>query len=347
MLYVLLTATLPFVPTSAEARAVMDAIKANPLEDLFARHAICADPGIQSALRNLLEVEPARRMTAKELLDHPWISTDDLDRTIAPGSLGGGGTVLEMMKAFAAESIAPQSPEITLTEVRTHGLLPKRMESPSKLHPVSVRHGCFLFVFLSWREAVLRRCSLSLPQTASIATAAGAVPPPCGSWLTGSCIVLTSKPNAGALMQVRRAPSGKGIRRERKNGSSHQFGQFGSTKSRGHAGGALAKPRTPACRAPSALGPGKDPKSPKSPRLLVSIGGRRTSTSADLSAPLSPVNRRKHNPKSGQPHQNKPPRSPRTPGYMAGTSRAARKEQPKGKAVMQVRLPPLEKGKRK
>jgi len=118
MLYVLLTASLPFVP-SAVARTVMEAIHANPLEKLLARHAVCADPGIQGVLRNLLEVAPARRITAKELLDHPWISTNDLMNRTTTAGMAGTGTVLEMMKAFAAELNVPQCAEITLTPVRS------------------------------------------------------------------------------------------------------------------------------------------------------------------------------------------------------------------------------------
>lgn len=50
----------------------------------------------KNLIRGMLKVDPAMRFTAKEILDHPWITGDD-------AMTGPMPTVLEMMKMFAAE----------------------------------------------------------------------------------------------------------------------------------------------------------------------------------------------------------------------------------------------------
>lgn len=50
-------------------------------------------PGAKDLLTQTLHVDPAKRITAKEILDHPWISGADSPLM--------GGTVLEMMKQHA------------------------------------------------------------------------------------------------------------------------------------------------------------------------------------------------------------------------------------------------------
>lgn len=54
--------------------------------------------GFQVLIRRLLQIDPAKRVTAKELLEDPWVSGRSDN-----ASLINSMNVLDMMKAFSAE----------------------------------------------------------------------------------------------------------------------------------------------------------------------------------------------------------------------------------------------------
>ena len=102
ILYLLLSGSIPFRPHGPDD-SQLSAIKRTKL-DFAAPIWGLVDKGVKALLQRLLHVDPASRMTAKELRDHPWIS----GRASEPGSKAGGAdmanmTVLEMMKQFALE----------------------------------------------------------------------------------------------------------------------------------------------------------------------------------------------------------------------------------------------------
>ena len=78
LLYVMLTGTFPFKGTSEQ--------------DLFKKirngyynvnhEAICGNKEIKELLSRLLDTDHMRRMTAEELVEHPFVKCDDLRLTI-------------------------------------------------------------------------------------------------------------------------------------------------------------------------------------------------------------------------------------------------------------------------
>lgn len=78
------------------------------------------DESVKQLIRRLLQMDPAARVTAKELLDDPWVCGRGSQ---AGGSLTGTMTVIEMMRLAAAEQQAedalaksleaPASPNVT------------------------------------------------------------------------------------------------------------------------------------------------------------------------------------------------------------------------------------------
>jgi serine/threonine kinase 33 len=101
ILYLLLSGSLPFRKQGSDDHQLA-AIKRTKI-DYVAPIWGLVDKRVKSLLLRLLNIDPAARMSAKELVDNGWVSGK-------PATIGGdkGGhsdsmTVIEMMKLFAAE----------------------------------------------------------------------------------------------------------------------------------------------------------------------------------------------------------------------------------------------------
>lgn len=97
VLYILISGNLPFQRKN-EGESFLSVIQKTELQ-FSAEKWDSVDSTAKDLVRRLLHVDPARRITAKEILDHPWITGRR-----PPEGLGtqNNTTVLDMMKAFAA-----------------------------------------------------------------------------------------------------------------------------------------------------------------------------------------------------------------------------------------------------
>lgn len=101
ILYLLLSGSIPFRPKGPDD-SWLSAIKRTKL-DFAAPIWGLVDKGVKALLQRLLHTDPAARMTAKELRDHPWVSGRAPEAGSKSGADMSNMTVIEMMKQFALE----------------------------------------------------------------------------------------------------------------------------------------------------------------------------------------------------------------------------------------------------
>lgn len=77
MVFRMLTADVPFMPTGN--MPLLRVIAKTSLPSLCERYSVFKQPNIKSCLLGLLQSEPSKRLTAKELMNHPWISANDVN----------------------------------------------------------------------------------------------------------------------------------------------------------------------------------------------------------------------------------------------------------------------------
>lgn len=133
ILYNLLCGQLPF--RGDAEKSLEDRIQEAKV--VFSKDWATIDPAAQNLVVSCLKADPARRITAKEILDHTWL-----------GGGSGMGTVLDMMKqhaiterAAAGDTLAPPSPvstpaRVAADRVRTPASKARASPTPSPARPL-------------------------------------------------------------------------------------------------------------------------------------------------------------------------------------------------------------------
>jgi len=111
MLFLLLSGSLPFKRQSAD-ESQLGCIKRTKLsfEDRIWNNV---DDSVKRTIGRLLQMDPADRVTAKELLDDPWVD----GRGVVGAGSSGVMTVIEMMRMAAAEQQAEMVPDVPKSPV--------------------------------------------------------------------------------------------------------------------------------------------------------------------------------------------------------------------------------------
>mmetsp|Transcript_10434 Transcript_10434/g.26782 ORF Transcript_10434/g.26782 Transcript_10434/m.26782 type:complete len:571 (-) Transcript_10434:83-1795(-) len=99
MLYQMITGKMPFLPRR-EGDAVLDVIREVPMD---LSHPSFRDAQLTDVLKAMLREDPARRLTAKEVLDFGWVSGKSVGSHSGPSDAMAHSGVLDMMLQFAKE----------------------------------------------------------------------------------------------------------------------------------------------------------------------------------------------------------------------------------------------------
>lgn len=130
VMYLLLSGSFPYRPKEDES--FLECIQETQLEFPSAQWSGVSEVA-KNLIRRLLVVDPARRMTAKELLAHSWIEQHgnvSLESMVANDS-----TVLDMMKEFALAEGTPAPPAAFTIDIPPSPLRRSPRQSPAPLSP--------------------------------------------------------------------------------------------------------------------------------------------------------------------------------------------------------------------
>eukprot|EP00038_Savillea_parva_P030118 m.75616 g.75616 ORF g.75616 m.75616 type:complete len:529 (-) comp9006_c0_seq2:1310-2896(-) len=106
MIYQMITGQMPFRPRY-EGDTVIAVIKEVPID---LSHPSFEDTRIAHVVQAILREDPARRLTAKEVLDYPWVSGKEAGDCNSADVMQHGG-VLDMMRLFAMEEEEAEADE--------------------------------------------------------------------------------------------------------------------------------------------------------------------------------------------------------------------------------------------
>jgi serine/threonine protein kinase len=101
IIYVLLCGKLPFVVPRGSGVPLLDIIRSTELKFARPLWAKVTDISVKALLKRVLQIDPAARMTAKELTNHNWVQGG----SSGAGS-GSGGTVRLCLVSPAATAAA-------------------------------------------------------------------------------------------------------------------------------------------------------------------------------------------------------------------------------------------------
>ena len=106
------------------------------------------EPAARDFIKRLLQVDPQRRMTAKEALDHPWITgapftapasaaaaASPTQQPLASGGGSAAGTLSAAVSTEALDSLAPLPPALLSPKAAHARMLLSPPESPPEHGP--------------------------------------------------------------------------------------------------------------------------------------------------------------------------------------------------------------------